>query len=159
MSHGLGRIFVTSSNGISSPSGPGTSPPGQLAESVIRLAPLSSGALAARDFFSPADAPRLDAADTDFGSGGPVGLPFGTRSYPHVLVQAGKDGRIFLLNRDYLGGREQARGLGDRVLSVTAPFHGQWGHPAVFGNTTTLTASNAEPPTTTCTTAGATPGC
>ena len=143
MSDGPGRIFVTSSNGISPPPGPGTSPPGQLAESVIRLAPLSSGALAARDFFSPADAPRLDAADTDFGSGGPVGLPFGTRSYPHVLVQAGKDGRIFLLNRDYLGGREQARGLGDRVLSVTAPFHGQWGHPAVFGNTTTLTASNA----------------
>ena len=26
---------------------------------------------------------------------------------------------------------------------MTAPFHGQWGHPAVFGDTTTLTASNA----------------
>ena len=96
----------------------------------MRLAPLSSGALAARDFFSPADAPRLDAADTDFGSGGPVGLPFGTRSYPHVLVQAGKDGRIFLLNRDYLGGREQARGPGrqsperDRALPRPVGAHG-----------------------------------
>ena len=143
MSDRPGRIFVTSGNGISPAPGPGARPPGQLAESVIRLAPLSSGALAAQDFFSPSDAPKLDAADTDFGSGGPVGLPFGTSRYPHVLVQAGKDGRIFLLNRDDLGGREQARGLGDRVLSVTAPFHGQWGHPAVFGNTTTLTASNA----------------
>ena len=142
MSDGPGRIFVTSGNGISPAAGPGTSPPGQLAESVIRLAPLSNGALVAKDFFSPADAPKLDAADTDFGSGGPAGLPFGTSRYPHVLVQAGKDGRIFLLNRDALGGREQAPGLGDKVLSVTAPFHGQWGHPAVFGNTT-LTTSNA----------------
>ena len=143
MSDGPGRIFVTSGNGISPAPGPGTRPPGQLAESVIRLAPQSSGALAAKDFFSPSDAPKLDAADTDFGSGGPVGLPFGTSRYPHVLVQAGKDGRIFLLNRDNLGGRGQASGLGDKVLSVTAPFHGQFGHAAVFANTTTLTASNA----------------
>jgi hypothetical protein len=34
MSDGPGRIFVTSGNGISPPAGPGTSPPGQLAESV-----------------------------------------------------------------------------------------------------------------------------
>ena len=143
MSDGSGRIFVTSGNGISPAAGPGTKPPGQLAESVIRLSVRSGGALVARDFFSPADAPALDAADTDFGAGAPVGLPFGTRSYPHVLAQAGKDGRIFLLDRDNLGGREQGTGQSDKALSVTAPYHGLWGHPAVFGDTTTLTASNA----------------
>src|ERR1022692_3747617 len=99
MSDGSGRIFVTSGNGISPAAGKGTSPPGQLAESVIRLAVNSNGSLAAKDFYSPDNAPTLDAGDRDFGAGGPVGLPFGTSggatSYPHVLAQIGKDGRIF----------------------------------------------------------------
>ena len=144
MSDGSGRIFVTSGNGVSPGPGPGSSPPGQLAESVIRLSVDSTtGTMTAQDFFSPANAPKLDAADTDFGSGGPVGLPFGTSSYPDVLAQAGKDGRIFLLNRDNLGGREQGPGSGDAVLGVTKPYRGEWDHPAVFGNTSTLTAANA----------------
>ncbi len=143
MSDVTGHIFVTSGNGISPAAGPGHTPPGQLAESVIRLSARSNGTLGAEDFFSPSNAPTLDAGDTDFGSGGPVGLPFGTGLYPRVLAQAGKDGRIFLLDRDNLGGREQGSGGTDGALSVTGPYQGQWGHPAVFGNTTRLTAGNA----------------
>src|SRR6266700_793989 len=142
MSDGPGRIFFTSGNGISPPPGPGTSPPGQLAESTVRLAVQSNGSLAAQDFFSPANAPSLDAADTDLGSGGPVGLPFGTSTYPDLLVQIGKDGRIFLLNRDNLGGREQGTGGTDAAVGVFGPYAGQWGHPAVFADTPALTASN-----------------
>jgi hypothetical protein len=142
MSDGSGRIFVTSGNGVSPPAGPGSAPPGQLAESVIRLSVDSTtGTMTAQDFFSPANAPSLDAADTDYGSGGPVGLPFGTSAYPHELAQAGKDGRIFLLNRDDLGGRKQGSGGGDAVLGVTHPYRGEWDHPAVFGNSTTVTSS------------------
>jgi hypothetical protein len=143
MSDGPGRIFVTSGNGISPAAGPGTRPPGQLAESVIQLSVQSNGTLVAKSFFSPANAPTLDAGDVDFGSGGPVGLPFGTSLHPRVLVQAGKDGRIFLLDRNSLGGREQGPGETDKALSVNRPYQGQWGHPAVFGDTTTLTAGNA----------------
>ncbi len=143
MSDGSGRIFVTSGNGVSPPPGPGGSPPGQLAESVIRLGVRSNGTLAARDFFSPANAPTLDAGDTDFGSGGPVGLPFGTGAYPSLLVQAGKDGRVFLLNRDNLGGREQGPGGTDDSLATYGPFGGDWGHPAVFGPTRRLTAGDS----------------
>ena len=142
MSDGPGRIFVTSGNGISPAPGSGASPPGQLAESVIRLAVGSNGSLAARDFYSPDNARALDAADRDFGGGGPVGLPFGTRStraaYPRLLVQAGKDGRIFILDRDRLGGRKRGG-----ALSVTRPYGGEYGHPAVFANTHPLTAANA----------------
>jgi PQQ-like domain/HYDIN/CFA65/VesB-like, Ig-like domain len=142
MSDGAGRIFFASGNGVSPAPGPGIAPPGQLAESTVRLAVQSNGSLAARDFFSPANAPSLDAADTDFGSGGPVGLPFGTSTYPDLLVQAGKDGRIFVLNRDNLGGREQGAGGTDAAVSEAGPYAGQWGHPAVFANTPTLTASD-----------------
>ena len=143
MSDGPGRAFFTSGNGISPAPGPGRRPPGQLGDAVVRLAVGRYGALSARDFFSPRDAPALDAADIDFGSGGPAGLPFGTRGLPHLLVQAGKDGRVFLLDRDHLGGREQGPGGGDAAVSQAGPFGGQWGHPAVFGDTRVVTPGNS----------------
>ena len=143
MSDGPGRIFVTSGNGVSPPARAGTSPPGQLAESVVRLAVGSTGTLSAKDFFSPANAPALDAADADFGSGGPTGLPFGTSTYPALVMQAGKDGRIFILNRNRLGGREQGPGGSDADLAMSGPWAGQWGHPAAFADTLSLSAANA----------------
>jgi Abnormal spindle-like microcephaly-assoc'd, ASPM-SPD-2-Hydin len=147
MSDGAGRIFLTTGNGVSPAAGPGTAPHGQLAESVVRLAPGTNGKLSAQDFFSPADAPSLDAADTDFGSGGPVAIPFGTATFPDILAQAGKDGRLFLLNRDNLGGREQGAGGTDNVLSVTQAFGGDWEHPAVFGDTQLTQADAGSSPT------------
>jgi hypothetical protein len=143
MSDGPGRIFFASGNGASPAPGKGSAPPGQLGESVVRLAVLPGGGLAARDFFSPRDAPALDASDGDLGSGGPVGLPFGTPAFPRLLVQAGKDGRVFLLNRDHLGGRMQGRRGGNDYVSETGPFAGQWGHPAVFGDVTMVTAGDS----------------
>jgi hypothetical protein len=137
-----GRIFVTSGNGVSPSKGPGSKPPGQLAESVIDMKVNSSGSLSPTDFFSPANAPSLDASDTDYGGGGPVGARFAFGAFSHVLAQVGKDGRIFLLNRDSLGGREQGSGGTDADLFVSKNYGGEWGHPALFGDTT-ITSSNA----------------
>lgn len=142
MSDGTGRIFVATGNGVSPPAGPGNKPPGQLADAVVRLAVGSGGTLSAKDFFSPGNAPTLDATDGDLGSGGPVGLPFGTNADPHLLVQAGKDARVFLLNRDSLGGRKQGPKGADKVVAMAGPYRGEWGHPAAFGNFTRVTASN-----------------
>ena len=50
-----------------------------------------------------------------------------------VLVEQGKDGRVFLLNRDNLGGRSQGAGGTDNAVGVLGPYQGQWGHPAVWG--------------------------
>ena len=144
MSDGPGRIFVATGNGVSPPAGPGTSPPEQLGDAVVRLDVASNGTLSAADFFSPTDAPTLDNEDKDFGSGGPVGLPFGTTSYPNLLVQAGKDGRVFLLNRDDLGGRSQGPGGTDGDVSMTGPFGGQWSHPAAFGPTPSVSATTSD---------------
>jgi hypothetical protein len=129
MSDGAGRIFLTTGNGVSPPPGPGTPTPSELGDSVIRLSVNSNGTLAARDFFSPANAPTLDRADTDFGSGGPTGLPFGTSKHPGLLVQAGKDGRLFLLDTHALGGRSATT---DQPVSTSGAYGGQWGHPAAF---------------------------
>ena len=142
MSDGSGRIFVASGNGISPPKGPGNKPPAQLAESVIRLSVGSDGTLSAKDFFSPSNAPHLDSSDSDFGSGGPVGLPFGTSgtsTYSDILMQAGKFGTIYLLNRDNLGGRNST----DQDLASVGPFASQFSHPVFFADTQTLTSANA----------------
>ena len=140
MSDGPGRIFLTSGNGVSPPKS--ASPGGQLAESVIRLAVNSNGTLAAHDFFSPANAPSLDASDTDYGAGGPVGVQFPIGSYNDTLAQIGKDGRIWLLNRNGLGGREQGSGGTDNALFVGKAYGGEWGHPAIFGDTSVTRANS-----------------
>src|ERR1022692_1732246 len=142
MSDGPGRIFFASGNGVSPAPRKGSSPPSQLAESVVRLAVQSNGSLAAQDFFSPGNAPFLDSVDGDLGSGGPVGLPFGTAALPDLLVQIGKDGRVFVLNANNLGGREQGPGNSDAAVSISGPYAGQWGHPAAFADTPALTAGN-----------------
>lgn len=130
MSDGTGRIFAATGNGVSPAAGPGTSPPRELGDAVVRLGVQPGGSLAAQDFFSPANSPVLAAHDQDFGSGGPVALPFGTSSHPHLLMQAGKDGRIFLLDRDNLGGRGSTT---DHPVSVTpVAYAGQGGRPAAF---------------------------
>jgi hypothetical protein len=136
VSDGPGRIFLSTGNGITAPDGPGTSPPQQLSQSVVRLGVAANGTLSAQDFFSPSNASTLDTNDQDLGSGGPVALPsqyFGSAGVPNLMVEIGKDGRLFLLNRDNLGGKGQAATGGDAVVQVLGPYHGVWGHPAVYG--------------------------
>ncbi|MFE9428713.1 PQQ-binding-like beta-propeller repeat protein [Kitasatospora sp. NPDC006697] len=138
VSDGTGRIFVATGNGENAGSpgpGPGNRPPGKLGESVIRLGVNSDGSLTAKDFFSPTNNQTMDKNDTDLGSGGPTALPtgFGTAAHPHLLVQVGKDGRVFLLDRDNLGGMGQGPNGTDKPVSMAGPFEGVWGHPAAFG--------------------------
>ncbi|MFI6154407.1 PQQ-binding-like beta-propeller repeat protein [Kitasatospora sp. NPDC051170] len=138
MSDGAGRIFIATGNGAnagSPPAGPGNQPPGHLADSVVRLGVNADGSLAPKDFFSPTNNRDLDHNDLDLGSGGPAALPdgFGTSAHPHLLVQVGKDGRIFLLDRDNLGGTGQGPGGTDAVVGTTGPYKGIWGHPGVWG--------------------------
>ena len=106
VSDGPRRIFLTTGNGVSPPPGPGTSPPGTLAEAVVRLQVNSDGSLVSKDFFSPVNNTNLDTDDTDLGSGDPLAIPdgFGTPSHPHLIVQVGKEGKVYLLDRDNLGG-------------------------------------------------------
>jgi hypothetical protein len=132
MSDGPGRIFLTTGNGFFGATAAGT--PGFLGESVVRLDVGPTGTLTTADSFTPANAPALDQNDTDLGSGAPMGLPdgFGTPAHPHLLVQIGKDGRLFLLDRDALGGYSGPTGP-DKVVSVTSNVGGVWGSPAFFG--------------------------
>jgi hypothetical protein len=75
-------------------------------ESVVKLPPDLSRV---SDLFTPSNVRNLDAGDLDFSSGGVLLLPSQFRSVPPLLapplaVAGGKDGRLFLVNRDHLGG-------------------------------------------------------
>jgi Ricin-type beta-trefoil lectin domain/Protein of unknown function (DUF1573)/Abnormal spindle-like microcephaly-assoc'd, ASPM-SPD-2-Hydin len=135
VSDGPGRIFLATGNGVSPAPGPGTSPPGTLAESVVRLAVGTNGVMTAKDYFSPANNANLDQNDTDLGSGAPAALPddYGTASHPHLLIQVGKDGNVFLLDRDNLGGTAQGAGGTNKVVS-TVQMKGVWGRAALFSS-------------------------
>jgi hypothetical protein len=71
-------------------------------DSLLKLNTTSG--LAVADWFAPADQATLAANDTDFGSGGAAMLIDQTSGpVPHLVIGGGKEGNLFLLNRDNMG--------------------------------------------------------
>jgi hypothetical protein len=70
-------------------------------QSAIEVSPDLSTVV---DLFTPSDWAELDEHDTDFGAGGLMILPDQAGSTPHLAVAAGKNGTMFLMNEDNLGG-------------------------------------------------------
>jgi hypothetical protein len=71
-------------------------------DSVVKLS--TTNGLSVADYFTPLDQASLDANDTDFGSGAATILidqPAGPVT--HLVIGGGKQGNLFLLNRDNLG--------------------------------------------------------
>jgi hypothetical protein len=91
-------VFVT---GNSDPSGTTYDGVTNLQESVIKE---SANLTNVVDLFTPSDQGSLDQQDGDFGSGGVLVLPDQPGSMPHLAVAAGKDGNMYLMNEDHLGG-------------------------------------------------------
>jgi hypothetical protein len=139
VSDGSGQILFSTGNDnfeagvFDPPEGPGSKPPeGKLGESVVRVEVQPTGELKATDFFSPFNNKELDEGDVDLGSSDPVALPsqyFGTASVPELLLQEGKQGVVYLLNRRNLGGRTSNDGT---VVQKLGPSGGVWGAAAVW---------------------------
>ena len=143
-------IYFATANGAAPPLGkPGSAAPRvrHLGQSMVKLNVEKNGSLRPADFFSPGDADRMTAADHDFGSGGPILLPFGTKRYPHLFVTADKEAVTYLLNESSLGGRSKSAtgstavftgspSLVDNPTTTGAVNHGLWGHMAAFAGRT-----------------------
>lgn len=84
-----------------------------LAESAVKLSPHLD---TVKDFFTPFDVATLDMGDLDFGAGGALLLPPQPGAVPNLAVAAGKDGQMYVMNRDKLGG--YTPGGPDQVLQT-----------------------------------------
>jgi hypothetical protein len=73
-------------------------------DSFLKLTPTGTNLLAT-DYFTPYDQALLNTEDGDLGSGGALVLPdeVGSPDHPHLLVGGGKEGTMYLLDRDNLG--------------------------------------------------------
>ena len=102
-------------------------------DSFVRLA--TTNKLVVTDYFTPFNQASLASADNDLGSGGPLLLPdsVGSVAHPHLIVGAGKEGRIYLLDRDNLGHFHSGND-NQIVQSLPAAIGGVWASPAYFNN-------------------------
>lgn len=97
-----GNIYAVSANGDFD----GNIAAARYDESVLRFPPGSS--LSVADMFTPFNKTALDAGDLDIGSSGAILLPdeVGSAAHPHLLFTSGKEGRLYLLDRQSLGGAQ-----------------------------------------------------
>ncbi len=93
-----GIYFVT---GNSSPTAAADDPAVNTPHSVLKL---SFSSMSRLDIFTPANLAKLEADDADFGSGGIMLLPPQANGAPPLATAAGKTGKMFLMNRNNLGG-------------------------------------------------------
>jgi len=93
-----GNVYLATGNGRFDAASGGR----DYGDSVLKLRVDRSG-LALRDYFTPFNQARLNSSDDDLGSGGVVVLPDQPGAHRHLIVVAGKEGTIYLLDRDRLG--------------------------------------------------------
>jgi len=90
-------FFTTGNTGVSNAGVSFYDSTTDIADTMVKMAPDLSKVV---DFFTPANVSALDQYDTDFGSGGTMVLPDQTGPVPHLAVAAGKDGNLYIVNRD-----------------------------------------------------------
>ncbi|WP_438392725.1 pyrrolo-quinoline quinone [Caballeronia sp. DA-9] len=107
---------------------------GDLGDSFIKLS--ATPAPVVTDYFAMSDVVAQAAADNDFGSGGAMLLPDQTTSagtVKHLAVGAGKDNKIYVVDRDNMGKfNPSANNIWQELSGVLAG--GIWGSPAYFNN-------------------------
>ena len=94
------NLYLLTGNGRFDATNP-TAPNNDYGDSFLKL---TSG-LSVSQYFTPSDQANDEATDADFGSGGAailVDQPTGPVA--HLVIGGGKDGYLYLLNRDAMGG-------------------------------------------------------
>ena len=95
------------------------------------------------DYFIPYNTVELDNVDNDFGSGGPLLLPdsMGIPGRPRLMIAGGKEGKLYVLDRDNLGKFNATR---DNVVSTNARVGGLASTPSLFNNTVYIVSAYAD---------------
>ncbi|HEY2591668.1 MAG TPA: hypothetical protein VGI35_08780 [Steroidobacteraceae bacterium] len=104
-----GNLYLLTGNGLFDANS-ASAPNNDYGDSLVKLTG-ANGKLAVADYFTPSDQQDDDTSDTDFGSGGaailadlPQPVTIGGVAITHLIVGGDEKGRLYLLNRDKLGG-------------------------------------------------------
>jgi hypothetical protein len=82
------------------------------------------------DYFAPPNPKALDKADSDLGSGGALLVPDQPGPKPHLLIGGGKNGILYVVNRDNMGHSNPKRK--NAPQAVPNPGHAIFSSPAYF---------------------------
>jgi len=135
-----GAIYFATGNGTWN----GTS---DFGDSIVKLGSPAGGNFPVLDYFTPYDQNYLDDDDVDLASGGLTLLPT-LPSGQQLLAQQGKQGTIYLLDRNNLGKYclKQTPPCNDTdpqiVQEIFDASGGVWGSPAYWNNNLYWTAAN-----------------
>lgn len=100
---GQGNVYLTTGNGTFDLGQAGQHDAG---DSFIKLS--TQHGLTLTDYFTPFNQQCLDGRDEDLGSGGVLLLPDQSNTtHPHLMVAVGKEGRIYVIDRDHMGQFQQ----------------------------------------------------
>jgi hypothetical protein len=96
----VGSLYLSTGNGTFD--GNSVTPPNNdFGDTVMKVG--TSSSLSLVDWFTPFNQAFLDGQDIDLGSSGVVILPDQTSGPVHLLVAGGKEGKLYLLDRDAMG--------------------------------------------------------
>jgi hypothetical protein len=136
---GNGNIYIASGNGTFDTN---NVPATELGDTVLKLG-TTNGKISLLDYFTPSDQNCLEAQDTDLGSGGVLVLPT-QGSNPDLLVAAGKEGAIYVVNRHQMTaknvhyvGKSTCTTQDPEILeeSASGAVGGMWSMPAYWNST------------------------
>jgi hypothetical protein len=132
-----GNIYLITANGIFDVTS--SSPPNNdYGDSFLQL----SASLTVEQYFTPSDQATDNNMDHDFGAGGAtvlVDLPPNGSNPTHLIVGGGKDGALYILNRDNMGGYGDSNAwqelkLSHGIFATGAFWNGNFYIAVVRGN-------------------------
>jgi hypothetical protein len=125
-----GNLYFATGNGTYDGSASG-----DYGDSIVKLTGPTGGNFTVPDWFTPSNQSSLNGGDTDVGAGGVLllpDLPAGS-AHTHLLVQMGKEGKIYLIDRDNMGKFCSGCAPDTQIVQeIPGASAGIWGSPAYW---------------------------
>jgi len=120
-----GNIIFSTGNGTFDTSGN----PVDYGDSIVKMA-LNGSNLTASDYFTPYNQSYLDENDVDLAAGGVLLLPDQSGPYVHEAIGGGKDGNVYVVNRDNMGHYNPNNN--SQIIQTLTGSAGMWASPAYW---------------------------